>query len=176
MNNIIIVDDKTKVVNCRVKYIRPKYDNLKEWIEDPLNYYIGRQGIVFIPYNFNDTVKKQRFPNSNSIFSNPFTIKKTGSRERSIQLFEDYIIKKIEKNNLYVTLLSLKGKRLGCWCKVPGKNISCHGDIIIKLLNRYERTGSLRCNINTTNVINTTSIDTGNAINKLVPSVKCELI
>ena len=43
------------VVNCKVKYIRPKYNNLKEWFDDyENNYYIGRVGIVFI--------NKERFP------------------------------------------------------------------------------------------------------------------
>jgi len=43
------------VVNCKVKYIRPKYNNLKEWFDDyENNYYIGRAGIVFI--------NKERFP------------------------------------------------------------------------------------------------------------------
>jgi len=36
------------VVNVRVKSIRPKYNNLKEWIADGSNVYIGRGGVVFI--------------------------------------------------------------------------------------------------------------------------------
>ena len=36
------------VVNCKVANIRPKYENLQEWMEDPNNVYIGRGGIVFI--------------------------------------------------------------------------------------------------------------------------------
>jgi hypothetical protein len=42
------------VVNCKVQYIRPKYNNLKEWMNDPNNIYIGRGGVVFID--------KKRFP------------------------------------------------------------------------------------------------------------------
>mgnify|MGYP001555401115 CR=1 FL=1 len=38
----------TEVVNVRVLYIRPKYQNLKEWTNDPENLYIGRKGIVMI--------------------------------------------------------------------------------------------------------------------------------
>ena len=44
------------VVNCRVKYLRPKYENLKVWVEDKDNIYIGRAGIVFIE---NDEGKKK---------------------------------------------------------------------------------------------------------------------
>jgi hypothetical protein len=42
------------VVNCKVKYIRPEYNNLKEWMNNPNNVYIGREGVVFID--------KKRFP------------------------------------------------------------------------------------------------------------------
>ena len=34
------------VVNCKVKYIRPEYNNLKEWMDDENNYYIGRGGVA----------------------------------------------------------------------------------------------------------------------------------
>jgi hypothetical protein len=30
----------TKVVNCKVKFIRPQYDNLEEWTRDLNNVYI----------------------------------------------------------------------------------------------------------------------------------------
>lgn len=30
------------VVNVKVGNIRPKYSNLREWMEDPTNVYIGR--------------------------------------------------------------------------------------------------------------------------------------
>ena len=43
MNNKI-----TTCVNVKVKYIRPFYNNLKEWMEDENNVYIGRKGVVFI--------------------------------------------------------------------------------------------------------------------------------
>jgi len=31
-------------------------------------------------------------------------------------------------------LESLRGKRLGCWCKKKGREVPCHGDILVKLL------------------------------------------
>ena len=36
------MSDITKVVNCKVQYIRPEFKNLKEWINSPNNVYIGR--------------------------------------------------------------------------------------------------------------------------------------
>ena len=51
---------QTKVVNVKVSYIRPQYNNLKEWCEDSNNVYIGRQGVVF--------VDGQRYPKQASVF------------------------------------------------------------------------------------------------------------
>ena len=34
------------VVNCKVKFIRPKYNNLEEWTRDENNVYIGRAGVL----------------------------------------------------------------------------------------------------------------------------------
>lgn len=31
----------SQLVNVRVKYIRPEYENLKQWIAGPNNVYIG---------------------------------------------------------------------------------------------------------------------------------------
>lgn len=37
-----------QVVNVKVAHIRPKYNNLKEWMEDENNEYVGRGGVVFV--------------------------------------------------------------------------------------------------------------------------------
>ena len=62
-----------------------------------------------------------------SKWGNPFPISRAYSRERSIQLYEDYI-----RHNpaLILALPELCGKVLGCHCKPK----ACHGDILIKLL------------------------------------------
>lgn len=114
------------VVNVKVKNIRPKYQNLKEWIEDKNNEYIGRNGIVFID--------KERYPKIASIWCNPYKIGKDGDRDMVIEKYEKYIKDKIEKDdNMRIKLLELKDKTLGCWC-YPEK---CHGDILIKLISEY---------------------------------------
>lgn len=33
------------VANCKVQFIRPQYQNLKEWMDDPTHVYIGRAGV-----------------------------------------------------------------------------------------------------------------------------------
>ena len=112
------------IVNVKVKYIRNLgYDNLREWMKDNNNVYIGRAGIVFID--------GKRYPEKQSIFANPFKITKNTSREDVIEKYKKYIINKINENpNMKEELIKLKGKNLGCWCHPE----ACHGDVLLELL------------------------------------------
>lgn len=117
------------VVNCKVKYIRPHYQDLSVWMKDENNEYIGRGGIVFIKNE--ETGTKERFPKQHSQFANPFKIGKDGDRDTIIQKYETYLREKLSNNNDFKhDLLALKGKTLGCWCKPE----NCHGDVILKLI------------------------------------------
>jgi len=119
--------NKTNVINCKVQYLRPKYNNLEEWMKDPNNIYIGRANVVFI--------NKMRFPKKASIFSNPFKIGKDGTREEVCQKYKSFILQKITKDEtLKNELLQLKGKNLGCWCFPE----MCHGNIICELIDEFE--------------------------------------
>lgn len=114
------------VVNCKVKYIRPKYNNLKEWMNDENNIYIGRKGVVFI-----DNI---RFPKNSSNFANPYKIGKDGTREEILLKYKNFIVNKLNNDkDLVVELLLLKGKNLGCWCFPK----SCHGNILLELIDKY---------------------------------------
>lgn len=114
------------LVNCKVKFLRPQYNNLQEWMKNEDNVYIGRQGVVFI--------NKNRFPKSPSNFANPFKIGSDGSRDEVMTKYKKYIEAKIESNEkLKIELLSMKGKKLGCWC-YPEK---CHGEILLNLIEKY---------------------------------------
>ena len=62
-----------KVVNVKVKYIRPAFQNLRKWCEEPNNVYIGRSGVVFVPSE-SDSTRKERYPKRNSIWANPFKV------------------------------------------------------------------------------------------------------
>jgi len=108
------------VRNVKVAHIRPQYQNLKEWCEDPNNVYIGRRGIVFID--------KVRYPTRDSIYANPYKVSKTLTREDVIRMYRDYIVKKISSGEIDIE--ALRGKNLGCWCKPE----ACHGDVLIELL------------------------------------------
>lgn len=113
----------TSIVNVKVSYIRPQYNNLQEWMTNPNNIYIGRKGCVFINGN--------RYPEKDSIWHNPFKINTYESRELVLKKYRIYITNKIKDENLYDELMKLDGKTLGCWCKPEG----CHGDILIELIN-----------------------------------------
>jgi len=113
----------SRVICVKVKNIRPKYKDLKEWCDDPNNLYIGRRGIVFID--------GERYPKIDSPWANPYKIDKDNNREDVLKEYEEYIKNKINLTDL--NLNDLKGKVLGCWCH-PEK---CHGDILIKLLNEH---------------------------------------
>lgn len=111
------------VVNVKVAHIRSQgFANLREWISNPQNEYIGRKGIVFID--------GERFPKQDSIWANPFKVGRDGTREEVIQKYRLYIQEKLKKPDCKDALERLRGKRLGCWCKPEG----CHGDILLELL------------------------------------------
>lgn len=114
------------IVNCSVKHIRPKYKNLREWMKDPNNIYIGNANTVIID--------GERFPKYASPFANPFKVGKHGTREEVMKKYRKYMYKKLEESSgLLVQFIELKDKNLGCWCKPK----CCHGDIIKELLYNY---------------------------------------
>ncbi len=112
------------VVNVKVGNIRPQYSNLREWMEDPSNVYIGRGGVVFID--------GKRFPSTNSQYANPFKIDKDGTREEVIEKYKLMIEEKISSDNKFKSeIKKLKGKNLGCWCKPE----ACLGDVLFQIVN-----------------------------------------
>lgn len=122
---------ETTVFNSKVKYIRPKYNNLKECLEDKNNIYIGRRGILVID--------ERRFPEENSPWANPYKVGKDGDLKEVLKKYKIYIKEKI--SNKEVNLNELFGKNLYCWCvEKPtkynkNKNCVCHGEILLNLMN-----------------------------------------
>jgi len=113
------------VVNVRVKFIRRDgYRDLRAWIADTNNVYVGRRGIVFID--------GKRYPQFDSPFANPFRITSTTSREECINKYESYIRARLRNEpELRSLLAQLRGKRLGCWCAPD----PCHADVLLRLIN-----------------------------------------
>jgi hypothetical protein len=81
--------------------------------------------IVNLKYN-RDCIKIDR----STIFGNPFRIGIDGDREEVIKKYEEWIMKDKQEILRNKMKKELKGKTLGCWCKP----LSCHGDIIIKII------------------------------------------
>lgn len=116
---------ETRVVSVKVRHIRPRYDNLKEWMEDENNVYIGRKGVVF--------VDGERFPKENSEWANPYRITDNLDRDQVILQYETHLDAMLEDEECKKRFLLLRGKTLGCWCKPD----ACHGDVIVKKLNEF---------------------------------------
>lgn len=106
---------------------------MKHWCENENNVYIARNGVVLID--------KKRFPSGKqSVWVNPFDI----TLQKSLKLYYDYIVPKIESGELLEELAKLKGKTLGCWCvgdKIvelrDEKEWQCHGDVLLYLIDKY---------------------------------------
>ena len=64
-----------------------------------------------------------------SKWGNPFRIGKDGDRKAVIEKYRKWIMKQPQ---LLAQLGELKGKKLGCWCKPE----SCHGDVLVELVNK----------------------------------------
>lgn len=66
-----------------------------------------------------------------SAFANPFRIGPDGSREDVLAKYEAWLTERLGKDHkLALQLESLRGQRLGCWCKPQ----ACHGDFLVRLL------------------------------------------
>ena len=105
----------TKVVNVKVKQLRPKYDNLQDWLDK------GKGQHVYVGRNMEFYVKGAK----GSKWKNPFSVKKYG-REECLRMYEEHIRNHPTlKNELH----ELQGKTLGCWC-VPD---ACHAQVLAKM-------------------------------------------
>lgn len=120
------------LVNVRVKYLRPKYNNLEEWMDSSKNYYIGRGRIFYI--------NGERFPKTNSLWCNPFKAGDGYSHDELIKKYKKHLrILLQDPDNLAKFKKLYKKKRLGCWCvdnetsihDIDPNNIKCHGEIIL---------------------------------------------
>ena len=113
------------VINVRVAELRKnkcvccqrKYNNLKEWLENPNHVYIGRR-VHYVDATFN------------SEFMNPFQVKKYGI-DNSLKLYSE----SLDSEKIKKAKETLKGKVLGCWCVVGTVSGSCHGKILQTIIN-----------------------------------------
>ena len=73
-------------------------------------------------------------PGADGVFGNPFTLAEHG--HEAIDLFRIHLQGLLDRDPAVKDALeSLRGKRLGCFCK-PGR---CHGDVIVEFLHGREK-------------------------------------
>mmetsp|Transcript_32436 Transcript_32436/g.71662 ORF Transcript_32436/g.71662 Transcript_32436/m.71662 type:complete len:163 (+) Transcript_32436:84-572(+) len=136
---------KTTVVNVKVQHLRPRYQNLQEWMLDDDHIYIGRKGVVFID--------GKRFPAEDSLFCNPFRLgpaskgkrsrsaaergssdvrnRESAERDQVVERYRQYMVGKLRDGTISrAAFEALRGKVLGCWC-AP---LLCHGHVLAELL------------------------------------------
>lgn len=82
-----------------------------------------------------------------SKWGSPFSYKKNSTspykvktRKESVEAHKDWLLNG-EGQYLLKDLHELEGKTLGCWCDGPIG--SCHGDILVKLVNNLDRNPGL---------------------------------
>lgn len=67
-------------------------------------------------------------------FGNPYFLKDVNNEEERAEVvskYKIYFYNRIKKDEAFKNaVLDLKGKKLGCFCKQPNKEVACHGDII----------------------------------------------
>lgn len=128
-----------KVANVKVKFIRPGFQNLRQWCEAVNHVYIGRAGVVFVP-NQSDTTRKERYPKRNSIWANPFKVGKQRTRHEAVRQYRVYIEEKIKTDPATYDLSLLRGKTLGCWCHPE----ACHGHVLKRLVDEKFQPNSIQ--------------------------------
>ena len=135
---------QTCLCDIHVKFIREQSfgscNNLRDWCLNPNNVYIGRAGILILD--------GKRYPESASIWANPYKVKVEGELGSVLNQYFNYITERIIKENLFEELRKLKGKKLGCWCvgsniitvsdpRITGMPCICHGQILLYLIQYY---------------------------------------
>lgn len=127
-NNLIAPSTQCIKVGSLRKETGDENINLKIWMEDPKNLYVGRRGRIFISY---PDKEKKIFHYSASKWENPYKVGKDEySLEESLRLYKQHII----NSGLINDINELSDKTLGCFCNQSG---NCHAKVLVELFNEY---------------------------------------
>lgn len=67
-----------------------------------------------------------------SKFANPFKISDNQDRDEVIEKYKKWLWDQIKSGKITLEdLLELEGKNLVCFCKQEGKEVACHGDVLV---------------------------------------------
>ena len=68
-----------------------------------------------------------------SKFANPFKITDTDTREIVVEKYKKWLWEQIRSGKITLEdLLELENKDVVCFCKQEGKEVACHGDVLVK--------------------------------------------
>lgn len=145
---------RTRVVCLKTTHLRTKEnaDNVKEWVADPNNLYVGRAQRIFIHtgivHQKGETLPLgayldkrnrvvERFTLSSSPWQNRFKIDRSkpakDEHSRVVEAYRKDILQRMANNEtLKSDLMKLRGKSLGCWCTPP---LECHATVLAELVN-----------------------------------------
>jgi hypothetical protein len=74
-----------------------------------------------------------------SPWRNRYRLGKDGNRDEVIQKYKAWLLSdEPEAVQLLARLPELRGKALACWCKEPGKEAPCHGDVLAALADQLD--------------------------------------
>lgn len=112
--------------SVKIDYLRQNsYTNIKHWLSNPLNEYVGRKGRLFITL---PNGEKEVFFYPASIWGNPFKV-----ADSNIQDCLEKYRQHLYSSGLINRLFLLSGKNLGCFCLPQNR---CHVDILIEEFNK----------------------------------------
>ena len=121
------MEKSTKATCIKVANLRKEgFSDLREWMKDPNNIYVGRHGRIFID--------KVIFHYPASKWQNPFKLKDYSLKD-SLSLYTLYLL----NTGLIYDLQEVKGKNLGCFCdhqKDKNGVPTCHAQVLADLIEK----------------------------------------
>jgi len=96
--------------------------------KEPYDVYIG-------DWNMSHRLRKSKWANPHKIGWCDIC-KAEHTRQETLVLYEQHVRSKL---GLMAALPELEGKTLGCWCKDPKDPTSCHGDVLVELIEMSKR-------------------------------------
>lgn len=73
-----------------------------------------------------------------SVFGNPFEIGRDGTRQEVIEKYRRWFGFLVKSKFVQDQLRSMRGKKLGCFCKQPHVEVDCHVDVIAEYIDSLE--------------------------------------
>lgn len=150
-------EKKTRVVCLKTTELRAKegIDNVKEWLAQPSNVYVGRSQRIFIhtgkvyqdgmimaagSYLDKHNRVVERFTLPESPWHNRFKVDKTKSAQeehrRVVSLYREDLLDRMESDkSVKCALLELRGMNLGCWCVPP---LPCHAAALAEIIDSID--------------------------------------